>query len=75
MKIYKTKFKDLLIIKSKQFKDSRGLFRELLKESHIKVKFPFHVMSFSKKNVIRGLHIQTKNPQGKIYKCSKGENI
>ena len=41
MKIYKTNLKGLLIIKSKQFKDSRGLFRELLKESLQKKKICF----------------------------------
>ena len=30
-------------------------------------------MSFSKKNVIRGLHIQTKNPQGKYISVIKGK--
>ena len=29
-------------------------------------------MSFSKKNVIRGLHLQTKNPQGKFVTVIKG---
>ena len=73
MKIYKTKFKDLLIIKSKQFKDSRGLFRELLKESLLKKKFLFNIVSCSKKNVIRGLHYQANNPQGKFISVVKGK--
>ena len=73
MKIYKTKFKGLLIIKSKQFKDSRGLFRELLKESLLKKKFLFNVVSCSKKNVIRGLHYQANNPQGKFISVVKGK--
>ena len=30
-------------------------------------------MSFSKKNVVRGLHIQTKNPQGKYISVIKGK--
>ena len=30
-------------------------------------------MSFSKKNVIRGLHIQTKKPQGKFVSVIKGK--
>ena len=30
-------------------------------------------MSFSKKNVVRGLHIQTKNPQAKIITVSQGK--
>ena len=54
----KTKFKDLIIIENKSFKDNRGYFKELLKENKIKKKFLFSVMSYSKKNVIRGLHLQ-----------------
>ena len=30
-------------------------------------------MSFSKKNVIRGLHLQTKNSQGKFISVIKGK--
>ena len=69
--IIKTKFNGLILIKNKKFNDSRGYFKELIVEKNIKVKFPFHVMSFSKKNVIRGLHIQTKNPQGKFITVIK----
>jgi len=58
--ITKTKFKDLLVIQNKSFKDKRGYFKELIREEKINKKFPFLVMSFSKKNVIRGLHIQKK---------------
>ncbi len=71
--IKKTKFKDLLIIKNKNFKDNRGYFKEILKENKIKRKFPFLVMSYSKRNVVRGLHIQTKNPQGKFVSVIKGK--
>ena len=71
--ITKTKFDGLILVKNKIFNDSRGYFKELIKEKNNKVKFPFHVMSFSKKNVIRGLHIQTKNPQGKFITVMKGK--
>tara|TARA_B100000686_G_C16194022_1_gene667248 strand:- start:106 stop:630 length:525 start_codon:yes stop_codon:yes gene_type:complete len=70
--IIKTNFKDLIIYKNKSFVDKRGHFKELLKEKHFKKKFPFTVMSFSKKNVIRGLHIQTKKKQGKYVSVIKG---
>ena len=72
MKI-KTKFKDLIIVKNKTFKDNRGYFKELFKEKDINKKFPFIVMSYSKKNVIRGLHIQTYNSQGKYVSVLKGK--
>ena len=70
--IVKTKFKDLFIFKNKSFKDKRGYFKELVKEKLIKKKLPFTVMSYSKKNVIRGLHIQTKKSQGKFISVLKG---
>ena len=71
--IVKTKFKDLFIFKNKSFKDKRGHFKELIKEKVIKKKLPFTVMSYSKKNVIRGLHIQIKKPQGKLISVLKGK--
>ena len=71
--IVKTKFKDLLVFKNKSFKDKRGYFKELIKENQLKKKMPFTVMSYSKKNVIRGLHIQTKKSQGKFISILKGK--
>ena len=71
--IKKTKFKDLILINNKSFKDRRGYFKELLLEKNLKKKFPFLVMSFSKKNVIRGLHLQTRNAQGKFISVIKGK--
>ena len=73
MKILKTKFKDLIIYKKDTFKDNRGYFRELFLQKHFKTKFPFDVMSFSKKNVLRGLHLQTKQTQAKLVTVLKGE--
>ena len=66
------KIKDVIFFRNTSFKDSRGYFKELLKEKDFKKKFPFLVMSFSKKNVIRGLHLQTKNSQGKFVSVIKG---
>ena len=66
------KIKDVIFFRNTSFKDSRGYFKELLKEKNFKKKFPFLVMSFSKKNVIRGLHLQTKNSQGKFVSVIKG---
>ena len=65
--------KNIKIINNISFKDSRGYFKELLLEKKIKNKFPFLVMSYSKKNVIRGLHIQTKKSQGKFISVIKGK--
>ena len=73
MKIIKTKFKGLLIYDKKTFYDNRGYFRELYIKKHFKTSFPFDVMSYSKKNVLRGLHIQLKAPQAKIITVTSGK--
>tara|TARA_B100001027_G_scaffold203752_1_gene165430 strand:+ start:623 stop:1141 length:519 start_codon:yes stop_codon:yes gene_type:complete len=63
----------LNIIQNKKYHDKRGYFQELLKEKQINKKFPFIVMSYSKKNVLRGLHIQTNKSQGKYVSVLKGK--
>ena len=73
MKIVKTKFKDLFLYKKDTYKDNRGYFRELFIEKNFKNKFPFDIMSLSKKNVLRGLHLQMTNPQGKLLTVIKGK--
>ena len=72
MKIINKKLKNLLLIKHNVFKDKRGYFKEIIRENKINTKFPFVVMSYSKKNVIRGLHLQTKKSQGKFVSVIKG---
>ena len=42
MKIKKTKFKDLIIFKSRNFYDKRGFFRELAIEKLIKKKISLY---------------------------------
>ncbi len=73
MRIIKTKFEGLLLYKKNTFLDNRGYFRELFIQKSFKKKFPFDVMSFSKKNVIRGLHLQLKKPQGKLITVLNGK--
>jgi len=73
MKIIKTNFKDLVIVKSKNITDNRGYFREVFIEKYIKEKLIFSVVSKSKKNVLRGLHMQKINPQGKYVSVVKGK--
>mgnify|MGYP001199374290 FL=1 len=73
MRIIKTKFKDLLIYEKDTYKDKRGYFRELFIQKHFHEKFPFDVMSYSKKNVLRGLHLQRKNPQSKLITVLNGK--
>ena len=74
MKLFKTQIPGLKIIKSKIYQDRRGYLRETFRNTLIKNKnFPFDVMSFSKKNVLRGLHIQTKYSQAKIITVTHGK--
>ena len=73
MKKIKTKIKDLLVYKSKIFYDKRGNVREAFKKNSIKKNLFFSVVSKSKKNVIRGLHLQIKKPQDKFIGVLKGK--
>ena len=73
MKLIKTKIKDLLIIKTDIYKDNRGFFKEIEKFKILKKKFIFDCLSFSRKNTIRGLHLQKKNPQAKIITVAQGK--
>ena len=73
MKLIKTKIKDLLIIKTDIYKDHRGFFKEIEKFKILKKKFIFDCLSFSRKNTLRGLHLQKKKPQAKIITVAQGE--
>ena len=75
MKIIKTQIKGLLVFKGEKFNDNRGYFREILIEKTVKRKFKFNVVSVSKKNVIRGLHLQKVEPQAKFISVVKGKII
>lgn len=57
------------------YKDNRGFFKEIYKEKKNKKKFVFDCFSKSKKNVFRGLHLQTQKPQAKIITVTKGKII
>ena len=73
MKKIKTRFKDLFIIKGMTHIDNRGFFRELIHQKILPQKIIFTVVSKSKKNVLRGLHFQSINPQGKFLSVIKGK--
>ena len=73
MKIINTKIKDLVLLKTNIYKDNRGFFKEVEKHKILKKKFIFDCFSFSKKNTLRGLHIQLKNSQSKIITVTHGK--
>jgi dTDP-4-dehydrorhamnose 3,5-epimerase len=74
MKLLKTRIDGPKIIKTNIYKDIRGFLKETYRNNLIKnLNFPFDVMSYSKKNVLRGLHIQTKKSQAKIITVTHGK--
>ncbi len=73
MKKIPTKLKDLYIFKGLNFKDKRGYLRELTIEKLIGKKLVFNILSKSHKGVLRGLHFQSKNSQGKYVSVLKGK--
>ena len=74
MKLLKTKIDGPKKLETTLYKDSRGYFKEVYQKKIVKnLDFPFDIMSYSKKNVLRGLHIQTKKPQAKIITVTHGK--
>ena len=74
MKIIKTKFKDLRLIKHKKFSDHRGFLKFNFNKKIINWdNFVFDYIAHSKKNVFRGFHFQTKNKQSKYVNVLKGK--
>ena len=73
MKIIKTKIKGLLILKTNIYKDKRGFFKEVYREKILNKKFIFDCLSYSKKNILRGLHMQLKKPQAKLITVVHGK--
>ncbi len=68
----KTKLKGLIILKDKIYKDNRGNLREAFNKKHIKRNLCLSIVSISKKNVLRGLHLQTRKSQDKLISVLKG---
>tara|TARA_Y100001935_G_scaffold232652_1_gene214506 strand:+ start:245 stop:778 length:534 start_codon:yes stop_codon:yes gene_type:complete len=78
MKITKTKLEGCLIIEPKIYGDDRGFFLESYNEKKYKSiiggnKFVQDNHSRSSKGVLRGLHFQKNNPQGKLVRVVSGK--
>ena len=73
MKKIKTPFNGLLVYKGKKYNDKRGFLREVFHKHIIKKNLIFSVTSSSKKNVLRGLHLQAKKSQDKYITVLKGK--
>ena len=73
MRVFKTKFKGLLVVKQKNNIDKRGILRETFNNKILKKKFIFEYCTASKKNVLRGFHFQSKFKQSKYVNVVKGK--
>ena len=79
MKITPASIPDVLIIEPKVFGDERGFFFESFNQAKFEaaigrqVNFVQDNHSKSAKNVLRGLHYQIQQPQGKLVRVVQGE--
>ena len=77
-KFTETGIEGVIIVEPTVFGDNRGYFMETysyadFKEAGLDMTFVQDNQSKSKKGVLRGLHFQKKNPQGKLVRVIKGE--
>ena len=79
MEVIQTEIPDVKIINPKVFGDQRGFFLETYEQKryqemlNINLTFVQDNHSRSQKNVLRGLHFQKENPQGKLVRVVRGE--
>ena len=78
MKVIPTKIPDVLILEPKVFGDNRGFFFESFnqqafnKATGLDVQFVQDNHSRSAQGVLRGLHYQIQQPQGKLVRVTQG---
>ncbi|ABE55939.1 dTDP-4-dehydrorhamnose 3,5-epimerase [Shewanella denitrificans OS217] len=80
MKVIDTKIPDVKIIEPLVYGDERGFFMETWRQNEFEEKVAKKPCSFvqdnhtkSKKGILRGLHYQTENAQGKLVRVVSGE--
>lgn len=79
MNVIPTVIPDVLILEPKVFGDERGFFYESYNQrvfreaTGLDVHFVQDNHSRSTKGVLRGLHYQIRQPQGKLVRCTLGE--
>ena len=79
MRVTPTALPDVLVIEPKVFGDARGFFfesfnrRAFREATGLDVDFVQDNHSRSARNVLRGLHYQIQQPQGKLVRCIAGE--
>ncbi|MGH8814146.1 MAG: dTDP-4-dehydrorhamnose 3,5-epimerase family protein, partial [Advenella sp.] len=78
MRAIPTSIPDVLIIEPRVFGDSRGFFLESFNQKNfnqvtgLDVNFVQDNHSRSAKDVLRGLHYQIRQPQGKLVRVVRG---
>ncbi len=79
MKVTPTALPEVLVIEPQVFGDARGFFfesfnrRALRAATGLDLEFVQDNHSRSGRNVLRGLHYQIRQPQGKLVRCIAGE--
>jgi dTDP-4-dehydrorhamnose 3,5-epimerase len=79
MNIIRTKIPEVVIFEPKLFGDDRGFFFEsfnqqkFFKATNLDIQFVQDNHSKSAKNVLRGLHYQIQQAQGKLVRVTQGE--
>lgn len=78
MNVIETPIVDAFVVEPKVFGDHRGFFLETYSRSRyeehgITGDFVQDNLSFSRRGVLRGLHFQNPNAQGKLVSCPLGE--
>ena len=78
MNVIETTLPGVVIIEPKVFGDERGFFMETWNQQRyvdagIPAGFVQDNLSYSRRGVLRGLHFQNPNPQGKLVSVYQGE--
>jgi dTDP-4-dehydrorhamnose 3,5-epimerase len=78
MNVTRCDLQGLLVIEPKVFGDARGFFietwnRRRYREAGLDADFVQDNLSFSRRGILRGLHLQNPNPQGKLLQVLQGE--
>jgi dTDP-4-dehydrorhamnose 3,5-epimerase len=77
MKVQETSLAGVLLLNATIFRDSRGAFQETwnqreIAEAGLPANWVQDNFSVSKKNVLRGIHYQVIQPQGKLVRVAYG---
>lgn len=78
MNVIETSLPGVLVLEPKKYGDDRGFFLEIYREDSLAVagiteRFVQDNHSRSGKGVLRGLHYQLTQPQGKLVRVTRGE--